>query len=233
MSGFGHFYRSSIGKKVVVAITGILMALFVMGHVAGNLKTFGGVGSDGVHKLDHYAAFLRSFGSDVLGHGGFLWATRLGLLVVVVLHIATVTMLHVQNSRARPIGYAKHGHRKTPAAYSMWWGGIILAAFIVYHILHLTLGVVHSDFVEGQVYRNVYIAFRNPVVVAVYVVSMLALGLHLFHGFWSLFQTLGLDSPDRNRLLRVAARIFSVIIVLGFISVPVAVLLGMLPAPRV
>lgn len=233
MANLIEFYKSTIGKKVVVAVTGIAMILFVVGHVVGNFKAFAGVDpTTGIHALDQYAVFLRELGQDMLGHGTFLWIARIGLLMALVLHVVSIVQLRAINAAARPKGYqVKKRKPQTFAAYLMYWGGLVLLVFIVFHILHLTIGSVHSNFVEGDVYANVYHAFQIPWITGFYVVAMCALGLHLYHGSWSLFQTLGIDNPDLNNHLLLGARVLSVLVVLGFISVPIAVFAGWLPPP--
>lgn len=228
-----RFYQSTLGKKVVVAVTGLALALFLVGHMAGNLKALAGFGPDGVHKLDHYAHFLRTFGSEMFGHGGFLWIARIGLLLALVLHVVTIIQLQIRNRAARPIDYRGQQYlASTLAARTMLVGGLVLLAFIIFHILHLTLGmIVPEEFQEGQVYANVYMAFSKPVFVFVYAVAMLVIGLHLYHGLWSVFQTLGFDSPERNKSLRMLARTAALGIALGFILVPLVVVSGKLPEP--
>lgn len=232
MNKFLRFYDTTIGKKVVVALTGLVLLSFVVGHVAGNLKAFGGYGADGEHKLDHYAEFLRSFGADVLGHSGFLWMARVGLLVCLVLHVLTIIQLRLRNAKANPDRYQGENYRAASlASRTMFWGGMLLFVFIIYHILHFTTGTLHGSFHHGAVYANIHYAFQNPIVTGFYVVAMCALGLHLYHGGWSLFQTLGLDNPDWNPMIRLAVQAGSVAIVLGFISVPIAIFTGILGPP--
>ncbi len=233
MSKLTRFYQSTIGKKVVVALTGLALLLFLFAHMAGNLKAFAGVGSDGAAKLDHYAYFLRTVGSDIVGYQGIIWATRVGLLVCLTLHIVTVIQLALLNKAARPVDYVKYAPRKaTVPALSMLYSGGLVFVFIVYHILHFTIGSAHTaGFVHGHVYANVYSAFQNPAVVCIYVAAMLLIGMHLYHGIWSLFQTLGLDSPDRNPSLILLSKAISLLLVLGFLSVPVAIFAGLLPEP--
>lgn len=229
-----NFYRSTIGKKVVVALTGALFILFVIGHMLGNLKTFMGVDPvSGVHHLDHYAHFLRSMGHEFLGHGTALWLVRIGLLGALILHVITVFLLRRQNKAARPAKYARQKFSSVSwASYSMWWGGLLILVFIIFHLLHLTTGDLHFDgFKEGAVYANVYHAFQHWYLTLFYVLAMVALAFHLYHGVWSLFQTLGLDRPDRNLCLRRLAILIAVILFIGFISVPVAVFLGLVPEP--
>ena len=230
---FGKFYESTIGKKVVVAITGLMLYGFVLGHMAGNLKAFAGFAEDGAHKLDHYAVFLRVMGSDVAGYSNVLWAMRAGLLLALVLHIVTVIQLVKRNREARPIGYQKKKSvASTFASRVMSFSGIWLFIFIILHLLHLTFGKVFMDnFVHGQVYANIYESFQKPYILVIYLLAMAALALHLFHGVWSLFHTLGVNSPDRNDLFRTIAVLSAVVLFLGFISVPCSIYLGMLPEP--
>jgi succinate dehydrogenase / fumarate reductase cytochrome b subunit len=201
--------------------------------MTGNLKAFAGVGADGAHKLDHYASFLRTVGSDMFGYSGVLWLARIGLLVALVLHVVTIAQLQLRNRAARPVEYTKVKYRSSSvAARSMFLGGIIILVFVVFHLAHLTFGVVTpNSFEHGHVYENVYMAFSNPVFVGVYLIAMVFIGLHLFHGLWSLCQTLGIDRPDRNASLRLIAKSLALVIALGFMAVPVAVYSGLLDSP--
>jgi succinate dehydrogenase / fumarate reductase, cytochrome b subunit len=228
-----EFYGSTLGKKVVVAVTGLMMIGFVVGHMLGNLKAFAGFDAANVAALDNYAHHLRLLLADMLGEGTFLWIARAGLLGAVSLHVVTVAQLTTLARSSRPVGYAQHKHKSsTVASRSMAYGGLILLLFIVFHILHFTTGHLHFDgFIHGQVYGNVHAAFQHVWLVAIYVVAMLALGLHLFHGTWSVFQTLGVDNPDRNQGIRKLATGLALIVSLGFIAVPCAMYLGLVPTP--
>lgn len=227
------FYRSTIGKKFLVAITGLVLVLFIVGHVTGNFKTFAGYADDGVHKLDHYAHFLREILYPVFGHGGFLWIARIGLLAALILHVITVIQLQALNAKANPVRYQGSNYRaSTLGARYMMIGGIVILAFVIFHILHLTIGSVHPNFIEGKVYSNVYYAFQVPWVVAFYTVAMFFISLHLSHGLWSIFQTLGVDNPDLNPTIRIVAKVASILIAIGFLTVPLAVFAGYLPAPK-
>lgn len=208
------FVRTSIGLKVLMAVTGILLFGFVAGHVAGNLLIFAGS-----EKLNAYARFLRD--NPLL-----LWGTRLVLLASVLVHIAVSIRLTRLKSAARPIAYEVERPVSTYASRTMMWSGPVIALFVVYHLLHFTFGTAHPDFRPEDVYRNVVVGFRNWAVAAAYAVSMLALGLHLSHGLWSLVQTLGLIHPRFDRKLRCAALGISALIVAGFLSIPVAVVIG-------
>jgi len=211
------FLGSSIGKKVVMAATGVVLFGFVVGHMVGNLQVY-----LGARALNEYGEFLR----HVL-HGQGLWIARAGLLVAVLLHIWAATALTLANRSARPVGYREWQAREsTYASRTMVWSGAILAVFILYHLAHFTTGAAHPDFVEGDVYRNLVIGFTNPYASAFYILAMLALGLHMYHGVWSMLQTLGLSHPQWNPLRRLAALTFTALVVVGNISIPVAVLTG-------
>ena len=224
MSWILDFYRSAMGKKAVMAVTGIVLLGFVFGHMIGNLKLYMGPGH-----LDEYAVGLRELGKPFLAKEQGLWLFRLGLLAAVALHIHAAVTLNLHNRRqARPVKYARNAPQaSTYASRTMIWGGLIVAAFIVYHLLHLTVGSVHPDFEHGAVYANVVIGFQNPWVSGFYIVANLALGFHLYHGMWSLFQTLGWNGPRLNVFRQRLAAAFAVVVCAANISFPVAVLSGL------
>ena len=218
-------YRSTIGKKAIMAVTGLLLVGFVIAHMAGNLQMFVGPA-----KMNGYAAFLKSTGE-------LLWIARLGLLVATILHVLMAWQLTQIKNRARPVGYEKREPQvSTVASRTMRWGGVLILVFIVFHILHFTTGTVfpmasspdaaHPGFSHTDVYGNVIAAFRNPLVSAFYVVAMLFLMLHLFHGAWSSVRTLGLTKPSRHPLHRRISTVIALVVWLGFTAIPVAVLLG-------
>ena len=217
------FLGSSIGRKVVMAVSGLVLFGFVLGHLIGNLQVF-----LGPEAINTYAETLREFPA-------LLWAARIGLLVAVGLHIWSATALTLANRRARPADYDRlTPQASTYASRTMRWSGVLLLLFIVYHLLHFTFGVeaVHSQFVPGDVYHNFVTGFQNPVVSGFYILAMLALGLHLHHGLWSMLQTVGLANPRWNRMRRGVAAAVAALIVLGNISMPVAVLTGLLQDDR-
>ncbi len=218
-----RWYRSSIGKKAVMAVTGTLLVLFVIGHIAGNLKIF-----EGAAKIDAYGGFLRVVGAPVFGNEQLLWIIRLGLLACVGLHILAAVQLTAQNRAARPVRYARKNELDASlASRTMRWGGALIAVFIVFHILHFTTGTLHPDFHEGKVYTNVVTGFAKwPLAAAFYIVAMVAVGFHLYHGTWSMFQTLGLRTRQNHRPLRIGATVLSVVFVLASVAVPVAVVAG-------
>ena len=209
------FWDAPIGKKTVMAVTGMILFGFVLVHMAGNLQVF-----LGREKFDAYGRLLRV-------EPALLWFARGVLFVSVILHIVASIQLTALNQKSRPIGYKKStAIDSSYASRTMMWSGPILAAFIVYHILHFTLGTVHPDFHEGNVYDNVIAGFRVIPVSIAYIVSMILLGMHLNHGLWSMFQSIGVSNPRYSAGLRHFANIFSVLIVLGFISIPIAVMAG-------
>ena len=221
MTAAGRFFGSSIGKKVVMAVTGLALFGFVIAHMVGNLQVY-----LGPEALNAYAKALRDLGP-------LLWVARIGLLVAVVLHIWAAFTLTRMNRAARPVGYREKEHREsTYASRTMRWSGVLLALFIVYHLMHMTWGNAHPDFDHaGDVYHNFVVGFRPALVTGVYVVAMLFLGLHLYHGVWSLMQTLGLSHPRYNNLRHAFATLVAAVIVIGNISMPVAVLAGWVQEP--
>ena len=239
-----EFYRSAMGKKAVMAVTGVVLFGFVIGHMVGNLKVFQGAAesdahaaqaevagdgeADAVYKIDVYAEGLRTIGEPFLGYGEFLWAFRFVLLAAVGLHVLSAWQLTVLNNRARPTGYRKQtSQASTYASRTMRYGGVIILLFVVYHLLHLTTGHVHTDFEHGKVYRNIVVGFQNPLVAGFYMLAVTSLGFHLYHGLWSFFQSLGLSGPRLDVFRRWFAVAFAVIVTAGFLSVPVSILTGL------
>jgi succinate dehydrogenase / fumarate reductase cytochrome b subunit len=217
MQSSTDFFGSLVGRKIVMALTGIVFFGFVVGHMFGNLQLF-----LGPEALDAYAVFLRTF-----LHGTGIWIARAVLLTCVVLHIWTATTLTLDSWKARPQGYrVKTWRESTYASRTMVWSGPILGLFIIYHVMHLTLGNAHPDFVPGEVYRNVVAGFSVPWVSGFYIAAMLGLGLHMYHGIWSMLQTLGLSHPRWNPLRLAFSVGVAGVVVFGNISMPVAVLAG-------
>lgn len=211
------FYQSVIGKKVIMAVTGFILSGFVLGHMVGNLQMFAGP-----EKLNAYAAFLQSL-------GGALWAARLVLLASVGLHIAMAVQLTMLKLDARPQSYVKKASLvSTYAARTMIWSGPIVAAFIIYHVLHFTTGQAHPDFKPGDVYTNVIVGFRNPAVSLFYMVANILLAFHLYHGVWSMFQSLGVAHPRYTPILKRVSQAYGIVIGLGNVAMPMAVLTGIL-----
>jgi succinate dehydrogenase / fumarate reductase cytochrome b subunit len=212
---FGRFWRSTIGKKVVMAATGIVLVGYILAHVTANLLIFAGPS-----EIDAYAAKLRTL--PIL-----LWGVRVLLFVSVVLHVVAAAQLAVRARAARPTRY----HRFEPqissaASRTMRWGGLALLLFLIYHVLHFTTGQAHPDFIHLAPYHNVTTAFRVWWVSGVYIAAMLALAMHLYHGVWSMFQTLGIEHARVNQARRRLATVIAVLVPLGFVTVPIAVLIG-------
>lgn len=217
-----------------MALTGLVMVGFVVAHMVGNLKAFAGIDhATGLYKLDEYAALLRELGAPLIGRTTLLWLARFGLLAAVVLHIVSAVQLRMRIMRARPINYQTVKYRASNfASRMMAVGGAVLLLFIIGHILHFTTGTLHfQGFAEGRVYTNVFRAFSIGGIVGLYVVAIVFLGIHLYHGVWSMFQTLGVQSAELNLGIRCVAQLLAVIVTIGFLSVPLGVYFGVIPAP--
>lgn len=210
-------FGSTIGKKIVVAATGLVLFGFVTGHLLGNLQVFLGPA-----KINAYAAFLKS-------SPAFLWLTRIFLFVSVFLHIVVTIQLTRLNRSARPIAYEQQEPiQSTFSSRFMIWSGAFLGFYLVYHILHFTIGSAHPDFDPLDIYSNMIIGFSSLPASGVYILAMISLGFHLHHGVFSVFQTLGLTHPRYNPWRRCLAQAAGVLIPAGYISIPTAVLLGIL-----
>ncbi len=211
-------WTSSVGKKAVMAVTGLIMLAYLITHVLANLLIF-----QGPEKINAYSRFLH-------GTGGALWAARLVLLAAVGLHIVAAVQLASRRRAARPIGYAagRESRVSTLASRTIRWGGALILVFLVYHILHFTLGTVHPSFVDGDPYHNVVAGFSNPLVVLFYEVALVAVGLHLYHGIWSSGRSLGLSSPSPQPLRRQLALALSLVVWVGFTIIPIAVYAGVI-----
>ena len=221
-------YRTTVGKKVLMAVSGVVLFSFVFAHMLGNLKMLSPP-SDGHFAMDVYAEFLREIGYPLLPQSGVLWIARLVLLAAVGTHIWSALQLARLSRAARPSGYEKADSLSLSyASRTMRWGGVILLLFVIYHLLHFTTGQAHSSFVAGAVHQNYVNAFRNPGVFLVYVIAQTALCFHLYHGVWSFFQTLGLSHPKYNHLRRPFAAGFAFVVFVGFLMPPTLVLTGVI-----
>jgi succinate dehydrogenase / fumarate reductase cytochrome b subunit len=220
-------WSTAIGKKIVMAVTGAIFVLFVIGHMLGNLKMFAGAA-----EINAYSRFLREIGATEIGYGNLLWIIRIVLIVAVLLHVTAAFQLSRLNRAARPIGYKQKKNIETTfSARMMGWGGVLLLVFIVFHLLHFTAGVV--GFQPGQfhhlhVYQNVVAGFSVWPVSVFYIIAMGALFLHLDHGTWSMLQTLGWVSVRNTKTIRLLSRLLALVVFLGFISIPIAVMAGWL-----
>jgi succinate dehydrogenase / fumarate reductase cytochrome b subunit len=221
-----HAVRSTVGMKSVMAVTGIGLILYLVAHMLGNLKAFLGAGS-----FDHYAHWLRTIGTPVLPESAYLWIQRVALLVCVVGHIWAATTLTVRARTARPVRYA---HRRriqgSYAARTMRWGGVILLLFVVYHVLDLTTGTLNPVGAAGRPYANLVADFAPERwwVTLFYAAAVVALGFHLRHGLFSALRTLGQRTPGGERLARVAALVFAIALCAGYLTVPLAVTMGLI-----
>jgi succinate dehydrogenase / fumarate reductase cytochrome b subunit len=211
------FWQSTNGKKVVMAVTGAIMFLFVVGHMLGNLQIF-----EGPEKINNYGHFLHNLGE-------VLWLERIGLLLAIALHITVTVQLALRNKAARPVAYSRRqAINSSYASRTMYWSGPIVLAFIIFHLLQFTAGYIHpqSQFIEGDVYHNVVAGFQIWWVSLWYIFAVSLLGFHLSHGLWSMFQSLGFAHPRNTVTLRNGARIVATLIVLGYIVIPISVYLG-------
>lgn len=212
-----RFWHATIGKKIVMAVTGLIMIAFLAGHVAGNLLVFRGAVA-----LDTYSAFLKREATA-------LWAVRCILFVSVILHVVAAAQLAALDRAARPRDYKRtEAQAATVASRTMRIGGVLIAVFVVFHLLHFTTGTIHpAPFEETRVYQNVVGSFRIWWVAALYVVAMVAIGLHLYHGGWSWLRTLGFSRPSAEPLRRPLAAVVAGLIWAGFTVIPVAILFGL------
>lgn len=209
-------WKSSVGKKFIMAVTGLIWVVYLITHVLANLLVF-----QGPAKINAYSAFLH-------GTGGALWAARLVLIVALVLHVVAAVQLAERRHEARPVGYAagREPQVSTVASRSIRWGGALILAFLVYHLLHFTVGTAHPNFVEGDPYHNVVAGFHNPLVVVFYMIAMAFVGLHLYHGIWSSGRSLGMSPPSPRPLRRTLALALALLVWLGFSVIPIAVYAG-------
>jgi len=220
-------YSTAVGKKYVMAITGIIGIGFVVAHMIGNLKVYLGI-VDGEYDINVYGEFLRELLVPLLPRTYALWALRLVLIGALVLHVHAAYTLTVMNRRARPVKYqSKRDYVAADfAARTMRWTGIIVLLFLFWHLADFTWGWFNPGFVRGEVYRNVDASLSRIPVAILYIVANIALGIHLFHGTWSLFQSLGWNSPRFNSWRRGLATAIATIIVVGNVSFPIAVQAG-------
>lgn len=217
------FYRSSVGKKWVMGVTGLLLLSFVLVHLIGNLKLY-----LSKEELNLYGEALRDMPGHLLPRTLFLWIFRLGLIAAFVLHIHSAIGLTVINRKARPDRYqAPRDYAvATYASRSMRMTGIVIAAYLVFHLADLTWGTANPDFVRGDPYNNLVYSLERPAVAIAYCVAMVALGVHLVHGIWSMFQSMGINNPRYNALRRGIAYGFAGVVLVGNLSFPILVQAG-------
>lgn len=221
--GLLALYRSTIGMKVVMAVTGAILYGFVLIHMWGNLKVY-----LGREYFNHYSEFLREVGAPFFGHEQALWIIRVVLVAAVLLHFYSAAVVWLRDRASRPVGYAvKKDQAASFASRTMIWGGIIVAFFVIYHLLDLTTGALNPNFKPGDPYDNMIASFRVAPVAIFYLLAVAALGVHLFHGVWSMFQTVGWNGPRIDRVWRALAMLTAVVFVAGNDSIPVSILAGL------
>jgi succinate dehydrogenase / fumarate reductase cytochrome b subunit len=216
-----RLYRTTIGKKAVMALTGIVFLLFLVAHMIGNLKIFLGKA-----EYNNYAAWLRTMGSPAIPANWGLGIVSAILGICVVLHIGSAVELTLRARRARPVRYYGGRPKQGYASRTMRTGAILVALFIVYHLLDLTFRVVNPKGIAGDPYDNVVADFKNPWITVFYVVCLLVLGLHIRHGVWSAMATLGKNTVRRQRAINIFAIAFATVLIGGFLTVPFGVVIG-------
>ena len=231
-------YSTAVGKKYVMAITGIIGIGFVIFHMIGNLQMYLGLinhNGERVYDIDVYGEFLRELLVPILPRTYFLWIMRLVLIGAVLLHVHAAYGLTVLNRRARPMKYqsARDYQIANFASRTMRWTGIIVLLFLFWHLADFTWGWFNPDYARGEAYRNIDASLSRVPVSVLYIVANIALGIHLFHGTWSLFQSMGWNNPRFNEWRRGLAAGLATIIVVGNVSFPIAVLAGVIEHPAV
>jgi succinate dehydrogenase / fumarate reductase cytochrome b subunit len=218
-----RFWSTAVGKKWVMALSGLALLGFVFAHMVGNLKLY-----LGESHLNEYAEWLRDLGEPALPRTVLLWGMRLGLIAAFGLHIVAAAQLTRINHQARPVRYQSHRDYVAAnfASRTMRWTGVIVALFILFHLADLTWGNANPDFVRGDPYDNVIASFQRVPVAIIYIVANLALAFHIFHGAWSMFQSLGWNNPRWNAARRYFAATFAALIAIGNISMPLLVVTG-------
>jgi succinate dehydrogenase / fumarate reductase cytochrome b subunit len=217
-----RFYRSAVGKKWVMAVTGIILLGFVLAHMIGNLKLY-----LSKEEINLYGEALRNMPGALLPRTVLLWTIRIVLILAFVFHIHSAVGLTLINRKARPAADRYQSKRDYVAAdyasRTMRWTGVIILAFLAFHLMDLTWGNANAHFVRGDPYNNLVYSFRRPAIAVVYVLANMALALHLYHGVWSMFQSLGITNPRYNTLRRRFAQGFAAVILIGNVSFPIAV----------
>jgi succinate dehydrogenase / fumarate reductase cytochrome b subunit len=214
--------RSSVGKKAVMAVSGVFLLAFLVAHMVGNLHAF-----EGRESFNHYSHWLRTLGEPVLPGRGFLWIMEVTLAVAVIAHMASAVVLWRQAKLARPVAYQHQARvQQSYASRTVRWGGVIIALYVVWHLLDMTFGAVNSAGRSATPFDRMVVSFSNPVITAFYVFALVTLGFHLQHGIWSALATLGLSNHRREPLLKLGATVVSALLVGGFLLVPAAVTIG-------
>lgn len=216
--------RTTVGLKAGMAVSGLILFAFIVGHLAGNLKVF-----MGPEHFNAYAEGLRTVGAPFFARGQLLWIARIILLVSLVVHVGSAIALTRRSLKARPVGYRNTPHlESTYASRTMRWGGVIIFLYVIYHLMQFTWGTIHPHFIPGDAYYNLVVGFQSRPVVGIYLVAMTVLGFHLYHGLWSALQTLGQNNPLYARWRRPVALVVAVGLAVGFAIIPLAVQAGVL-----
>ncbi len=228
-SWLGEFFSSSIGLKWLMAITGIGLLLYVLVHMIGNLKIFLGTEPSGAYQIDLYGEALRDLGGHIVPRDSILWLFRIGLIALFGIHIYAAATLTLRNLKAR--GRGRYDHRRNYEAVNyanrtMRWGGVIIALFVLYHLADLTIGWANPEFVKGEIYHNVVASLTRPAVAILYLVAQIALAFHIYHGAWSLWQSLGSVNARYKALRRYLAVAFAAIVFIGNTAIVLAVWTG-------
>jgi succinate dehydrogenase / fumarate reductase cytochrome b subunit len=216
----GRFYRTAVGKKWVMAVTGVMLMGFVLVHLVGNIKLY-----LSKEEINLYGEALRDMPGHLLPRTWLLWAFRAGLIAAFVLHVHAAYGLTVINRRARPDRYRSRRDYVAAdfASRTMRWTGVIVAAYVVFHLADLTWGSANPEFLRGDPYNNLVYSLQRPVVAVTYAVANVALAIHLYHGAWSIFQSMGVNNPRFNQARRPFAIGFAALILVGNLSFPIAV----------
>ena len=223
MPGASRLVSTLVGKKILMAATGVILFLFVVGHLLGNLKVF-----QGAEHFNAYSEGLRTFGAPFFGRGQLLWLVRIALLASVLVHLWAALETTLASWAARPIPYRTfEAVETTYAARTMRLGGVLILLYVVYHLLDLTFGPLNPHFVPGDAYHNLVASLQRWPVSVVYAVGVIAVGLHIYHGTWSALQTFGLHRSPVDRWRRTVAAGIALVITAGYLAIPAAVLAGM------
>jgi len=216
---------STVAQKSAMAATGVILVLFLIAHMYGNLNVFAGQ-----EAFDNYSHHLRELGEPMLPHGGFLWIMRVVLLASILIHIYAAVALWRRAGRARPVRYQVNKRvQRSYSSYTMRTGGILIALFAIFHILHITTNTIHPGGASESPYERLVAGFQPEFwyVTLFYVAAVIAVGFHLRHGIWSALTTLGANRQSRQRALNIIATVIAVALTIGFLLTPLSVTLGL------
>jgi succinate dehydrogenase / fumarate reductase cytochrome b subunit len=218
-----RFWKSAVGKKWVMAVSGVILLFYVLAHMVGTLKVFLGPG-----EINRYAEWLRTLGEPAFPRTVVLWGMRSVLIAAFFFHIVAAYQLTRMNRRARPVKYQSPRDYAAAnfASRTMRWTGVIIALFLVYHLLDQTWGPANNHFIRGNPYNNMYASFQRVPVAIVYMLANIALGIHIFHGAWAMFNSLGINNPRYNIWKRYFAGGFAAVITVGYVSMPLLIVTG-------